>query len=203
MTIYYKDGFYNHENGGYVPQGAIEITEQTYRTLLEGQSAGKQIIADSEGKPILVEPQPSYLHEFKNGKWIISEKNKTALLQTEKAALILQLAAKTDELKAGLLVGYPETEIDSFYRQEKEALAWQADKTAETPMLTKIAEKRGVPFEILVKKVIEKASLFAGAIGDIIGLRQRIEDRINAATEQAELDVIKKEVKSWQLQKQN
>ncbi len=46
MAIYYKDGFYNDENGGYVPQGAVEITEQTYRTLLEGQSAGKQIIAD-------------------------------------------------------------------------------------------------------------------------------------------------------------
>ncbi|ANU82412.1 phage tail protein [Aggregatibacter actinomycetemcomitans] len=70
MAIYYKDGFYNDENGGYVPQGAVEITEQTYRTLLEGQSAGKQIIADRMGKPILIEPQPSPAQELKDGEWI-------------------------------------------------------------------------------------------------------------------------------------
>ncbi|MBN6067882.1 hypothetical protein HYE54_03670 [Aggregatibacter actinomycetemcomitans] len=171
--------------------------------VADGVDLDTKRLVDKNGKMVLVDAPENDFYTWNGRAWTISKKNQTALLQTEKAALILQLAAKTDELKAELLVGYPETEIDSFYRQEKEALAWQADKNAETPMLTKIAEKRGVPFEILVKKVIEKASLFAGAIGDIIGLRQRIEDRINAATEQAELDVIKKEVKSWQLQKQN
>lgn len=38
-------------------------------------------------------------------------------------------------------------EIESFYRQEKEALAWQADNSTETSMLTQIARNRGVPFE--------------------------------------------------------
>ncbi|WP_306172451.1 hypothetical protein [Avibacterium paragallinarum] len=37
MTIYFKSGFYH----GTAPEGAIEISEETYRTLLEGQSEGK------------------------------------------------------------------------------------------------------------------------------------------------------------------
>ncbi|BAS48424.1 hypothetical protein AANUM_1193 [Aggregatibacter actinomycetemcomitans NUM4039] len=101
MTMYYKDGFYNDENGGYVPQGAVEITEQTYRTLLDGQATGKQIIADNTGNPILVDPQPSHLHEFKNGKWIISEKNKTALLLEQRKTICAKINQLRDEKTAG------------------------------------------------------------------------------------------------------
>lgn len=145
----------------------------------------------------------SDLCEWDGKAWSISKKNQTELFNQQKEILILQLAAKTDELKAGLLVGYSQTEIDSFYRQEKEALAWQADKKAETPMLKKIAELRGVPFEVLVEKVIEKSNILADTIGAIIGIRQKLEDRINAAEEQVELDAIKNEVEKWQLQKAN
>ncbi|MFQ1022491.1 hypothetical protein ACIWO4_04135 [Avibacterium paragallinarum] len=47
MKIYYKDGFYHNT----APEGSVEISEETYRTLLEGQSEGKQIIPDERGYP--------------------------------------------------------------------------------------------------------------------------------------------------------
>lgn len=47
----------------------------------------------------------------------------TAYLSQRKETLLTTLANKADALKLGLLVGYPQTEIESFYRQEKEALA--------------------------------------------------------------------------------
>lgn len=152
-----------------------------------------------QDKLALVDKQPTPAHEWDGKDWVIPPAKMTALFAEQKESLIAQLANKTDKLKEGLLVGYPQTEIDSFYRQEKEALAWQADKKAETPMLKKIAELRGVQFEVLVEKVIEKANILADIIGEIIGVRQKIEDRINAATEQAELDAIKNEVEKWQL----
>ncbi|MFK5041000.1 DUF4376 domain-containing protein [Glaesserella parasuis] len=58
MTVFYKDGFYNNDHGGFVPEGACEISAETYRLLLEGQAQGKLIIADDEGNPILSEPPP-------------------------------------------------------------------------------------------------------------------------------------------------
>ncbi|MDG6310929.1 DUF4376 domain-containing protein, partial [Glaesserella parasuis] len=43
MTIYYKNGFYDNSYGGFVPDGAHKITDDTYRLLLEGQAQGKLI----------------------------------------------------------------------------------------------------------------------------------------------------------------
>ncbi|MDG6429564.1 DUF4376 domain-containing protein, partial [Glaesserella parasuis] len=63
MAIFYKDGFYNNDHGGFAPEGACEISEETYRLLLEGQAQGKLIVADDEGLPILVEPAPMPIEE--------------------------------------------------------------------------------------------------------------------------------------------
>lgn len=190
---FYIDGI--HE----IPSGLIEIADETYRTLLDGQSSGKQIIANKQGAPVLIEPQPSDAHELNLDtlQWIISKEKQDALFAKEKEALLNRLANKADEIKTNLLVGYPQTEIESFYRQEKEALAWQADNKVDTPMLKQIARVRGVPFEVLVEKVIEKASQFAVAIGVIIGQRQAFEDRLLALSSQKELDALKKEIEEW------
>jgi hypothetical protein len=67
-------------------------------------------------------------------------------------------------------------------------------------MLKQIARVRGVPFEVLVGKVIEKASQFAVAIGVIIGQRQAFEDRLLALSSQKELDALEKEIEEWKFQ---
>ena len=97
--------------------------------------------------------------------WVKDEAKIVELFMQRKEALLATLANKADTLKSSLLVGYPQTEIESFYRQEKEALAWRADNKVDTPMLKQIARVRGVHFDVLVEKVIEKASQFAVAIG--------------------------------------
>lgn len=50
-------GFYDTAIHGYnIPPDAVEITEAEHAALLEGQSQGKQITADENGHPILVDP---------------------------------------------------------------------------------------------------------------------------------------------------
>ncbi len=201
MTIYYKNGFFDDTDGGFVPESAVEISQETYLELLNGQSQGKQIIADKIGNPVLIDPQPSAAHELNNDtlQWEISAEKQTVLFAQQKESLLNKLADKADQLKNGLLAGYPQTEIESFYRQEKEALAWQADHNTLTPMLSQIAQNRGVPFEILVEKVIEKSAQFAVVIGIIIGQRQAFEDRLLALKTPEELTALEQEIKQWQL----
>ncbi|HHF5289495.1 TPA: hypothetical protein ACPO81_000543 [Haemophilus influenzae] len=184
-----------------IPEGAINITDEYYQQLLSGQSQGKQIIVDKAGNPILIDQQPSAAHQLNLDTltWEISAEKQTALFAQQKESLLNKLADKADQLKNGLLAGYPQTEIESFYRQEKEALAWQADNSTETPMLTQIAQNRGVPFEILVEKVIEKSAQFAVAIGIIIGQRQAFEDRLLALKTPEELTALEQEIEQWQL----
>ena len=132
--------------------------------------------------------------------WVKDEAKIIKLFMQRKEALLATLANKADTLKSSLLVGYPQTEIESFYRQEKEALAWKADNKVDTPMLKQIARVRGVPFDVLVEKVIEKASQFAVAIGFIIGQRQAFEDRLLALKTMEELTALEKEIEEWKFQ---
>lgn len=148
------------------------------------------------GRPM----QPTPAHDWNGSEWVISPEKQTAYLAQRKETLLSTLANKTDELKSGLLVGYPQTEIESFYRQEKEALAKQANPKAGTPMLEQIARVRGVPLDVLIEKVIEKSNQFAVAIGIIIGKRQQFEDRLMAIETLETLEQLEQEVSEWQFQ---
>ncbi|MGC6406226.1 hypothetical protein ACNO7K_07245 [Bisgaard Taxon 45] len=201
MTIYYKDGFFVDRQE--VPVDAVEISEETYIALLNGQSNGKLIISDKSGNPILIDPAPSSFHELKNGEWKITKAKQKEQLNAEKTRLILFTANKVDEMKSALLSGYPQAEIDSFYKQEKEALAYKADNSADTTLLKIIAQTRGVQFELLVEKVLEKSNQFSQAMGAIIGQRQKFEDRILATQSIEDLTVIENEVKTWRFELQS
>jgi len=200
--MYFKDGFFDDSYGGFVPEGAVEISQDKYLELLNGQAAGKQIIADKTGNPVLIDPQPSAAHELNLDTltWEISPEKQTALFEQQKEGLLNKLADKADQLKNSLLTGYPQTEIESFYRQEKEALAWQADHNTPTPMLSQVARVRGVPLDMLISKVIEKSAQFAVAIGIIIGQRQAFEDRLLALKTPDDLTALEQEIEQWQFQ---
>lgn len=202
MSYFYDvstKGFFLEGLHSEIPRTAIKLTDQQYKEFIDGQAQGKQIIADKTGHPVLIDPQPSETHELNLDtlRWEISTEKQAELFTDKKNYLLDKLANKADEIKSNLLVGYPQTEIESFYRQEKEALAWKADNKADTPMLKQIARVRGIPFDILVEKVIEKASQFAVAIGVIIGQRQAFEDRLLTLSSQKELDALKKEIEEW------
>ncbi|HHE3654987.1 TPA: hypothetical protein ACPDWD_002322 [Pasteurella multocida] len=157
----------------------------------------KQLVKNGN-EYMLVDKKPSDFYKWKNNKWVIDKEKQKEQLNAEKTRLVLFTANKVDEMKSELLSGYPQAEIDSFYKQEKEALAYKADNSADTPMLKIIAQTRGVPFELLVEKVLEKSSQFSHAMGSIIGQRQKFEDRILATESIEDLTVIENEVKEWQ-----
>ncbi|MFD1806260.1 hypothetical protein ACFSAV_07750 [Pasteurella oralis] len=183
-----------------IPQNLQDFVEIDIENELELDN--KQLIY-FKNEYILIDKCPDELHKWNGKKWIEDKLKKQARLQEVKAKLIDIIAERADNIKSNLLVGYPQTEIDSFYRQEKEALAYQEDKTADTPMLKMIAQARGVPFDLLVQKVIEKSNQFAVAIGVIIGQRQKFEDRILAAQNLEELENIKMEVAEWKFTLEN
>ena len=64
--IYYSastNGFYDKAiHGDSIPEDAVEITSEEHAALLEGNAAGKVIVADEDGKPVLQDP-PAPTHE--------------------------------------------------------------------------------------------------------------------------------------------
>ncbi|GGY03752.1 phage tail assembly chaperone [Paludibacterium paludis] len=50
-------GFYDRSiHCAAIPSDAVELTDAQYRALLDGQSAGKRIVAGADGKPVLADP---------------------------------------------------------------------------------------------------------------------------------------------------
>lgn len=60
MTKYYSKstgGFYDKDiHGDNIPSDAVEISDEDWESLLDGQSSGKVIGADANGKPELQDP---------------------------------------------------------------------------------------------------------------------------------------------------
>ena len=115
MTMYFKDGFFDDSYGGFVPEGAVEISQDKYIELLNGQSQGKQIIADKTGYPVLIDPQPSAAHilNLDTLTWEISAEKQTALLADSQT----QLIANIDEHAAKIYSTW--TRFESEYRERQ------------------------------------------------------------------------------------
>lgn len=103
-------------------------------------------------------------------------------LDESKAVKLSEINAAADRAIATLTATYPDREISTFDKQESEARAYAADPTASTPLLSALAQARGVPLDELVRRVLAKADAFAVASGSIIGQRQALEDRLDACT---------------------
>ena len=51
------NGFYDSSiNGNIMPNDVVEITQEYYQSLLQGQANGELIVADNSGYPILIMP---------------------------------------------------------------------------------------------------------------------------------------------------
>lgn len=103
-------------------------------------------------------------------------------LEQTKAAKLSEINKAADAAIATLTATYPDREISTFDKQESEARAYAADPTASTPLLSALAQARGIPLDELVRRVLAKADAFAVASGSIIGQRQALEDWLDACT---------------------
>ena len=117
MTMYFKDGFFDDTDDGFVPEGAVEISQDKYIELLNGQAQGKQIVAEKTGHPVLIAPQPSAAHvlNLDTLTWEISPEKQTALLAETQTRLI----ANIDEHAAKIYSTW--TRFESEYRERQAA----------------------------------------------------------------------------------
>lgn len=62
-------GFYSPTiHGDNIPADAVEISDEHYQSLLDGQSNGLKIVGDENGLPYLFTPPPPTLAELKAGQ---------------------------------------------------------------------------------------------------------------------------------------
>lgn len=128
-------------------------------------------------------PEPSEADLAPLGVTLIPDPVPTSeeLLAQAKADKLAEINAECQRMLESLTPTYPERELTTFDKQEIEARAYAADATASTPLLSALAAGRGIELADLVQRVIAKADAFTIASGFIIGQRQALEDRLDAA----------------------
>lgn len=107
-----------------------------------------------------------------------------------KAAKLVELAADFALRMGSVKAGYPDDEIQSWFDQKGEAVAFTANPSAATPLLSAMASARGITVADLAARVIANAAGYAAAAGLFIGKRQKYEDAVNAAADAAAIAAI-------------
>lgn len=169
-------GFYDwtvHKSG--IPEDVVEITDDQYRALLDGQAQGKVIAADANGRPILIDPPKPSLADAKAD----------ALRRVDAfaAAFRARIAGTADPI-----------EVAGWNNKLALAMAVKAGtaKPHEVAALQVEIDLRGFgeTLDQFVAKVATNAAKFSHAVGLIDGMKRRSQDAVMAAPSLEALDAV-------------
>ena len=107
-------------------------------------------------------------------------------LDEQKQAKIKQLHDKYQKMYSDYLAQYPKREVDSFAVKQAEAIAYNLDNTAPTPVIDALIKTSGDTKSDYVASVLAKVTALAGQEGQMVKIR----DSIKACTTQEDLDAI-------------
>jgi hypothetical protein len=112
------------------------------------------------------------------------------ILASLKARKLQQVNEAFEQASRPLTEEYPQTEVLTWPAQMAEALAWELDPNTPTPYLDGLADARQLDRLEFRQRTLAKVQQFKAASQALVGLRQRLEDQIEAATTAQELDAI-------------
>ena len=169
MKYYWKDGFYideihfdfDAETGEYtVPDGYIEITEELYHNLLDGQAAGKRIMTGADGLPELADPPQPSLDERKTAAvatlWGNYKAHQQKYVDPEDLTLAVVCAAKGSAKGAAVQAWV--LALWAAYYQVKDAIEAAVDADA-LAAINLVPDAENVP-PYTIRELNEEAAAF-------------------------------------------
>lgn len=186
MTMYYQNGFYKEPT-----ENAVAISNQAYETLIIGQSQGKTIIADDNGYPILIDPQPSPYHVLHGKEWIIDDEKKQAYLAT-----LRQKLSDDIDNKAADISTYWTRFINEYQEREAAALAFkQADYQGEPSVyITSFSSVAGLDNQAAVELILKQAAELRVLQEQLAIQRMRKYELKNEALDESQLQAIYQDI---------
>ena len=190
-----------------IPAGLpIEWDENNYCSAFVLESDGKS--EDFRVFPFYTAAEPTHdkftqgVREtdpiFVDGRWTqnwdvysLTEQEISAKLAELVAENRTALTTEYERRMQAIAAGYPPSERESWPVQTSEAYALLADPQASTPWIDAAASARGLDRVELAQRIVAKDAQYRVISGTLSGVRQRIEDQIDAAgDDQAALKAI-------------
>ena len=169
------------------------ITIYTWDAL--GNFSGTAEVDPYEAMPVqstTQQPEHETMH-WTGGGWAIGllEAPEPSGVTVSADQLRTALTAEYERRMQAIAAGYPPSERESWPVQTSEAYVLLADSTAPTPWIDAASAARGLDRVELAQRIVAKDAQYRIISGTLSGVRQRIEDQIDAAgDDQAALQAI-------------
>ncbi|OSI20411.1 tail fiber assembly protein [Neisseria dumasiana] len=209
LDVYARDGSY------LIPGGCIDVEPPAnrdghaarwtgsgweYITDHRGKTAyqtadGQAVIVDAVGElsdGLTFDAPPSHWHTWGGKQWVLAEQAAAEQLAQAKAAKLAEInaAAQSYVCQIAKTDDVPEFERQTWPLQANEALAWEQNPSAPTPLLAQIAADRGCDLDGLRAKALQKAKQFAALSASVAGQRQAYADRLEQAQDVDKVEAI-------------
>jgi len=116
-------------------------------------------------------------------------------LEEAKAAKLAEINSACDAILDTAVSSYPQSEVLTFDQQVSEVEKYQTSRNpASAPLLSALANARGISLDELCLRVITKRAQFSTLSGVVIGQRQRLEDILDTLTTIEEVKAFKVDI---------
>lgn len=134
------------------------------------------------GQKYTLDPMLGHIEKAEAGVWgDIAPLNQTEIdIVAERAKAISQSAIDdVYNLQIKSIVGnIPQSEIDTWPKQESQALAYTADNTVTVPFIQNLATARGLTLPLMAEKILVKAALYEDLSSKALGQKHAAEDAL-------------------------
>ena len=177
MAIYYSKntgGFYDSAiHGKNIPAAALEITIEEYRALMHGQSQGKRISSDSDGRPVLIDSPPIS----------VAGRRTTAKINID----IVVGKARARYVSAGQLIE------EEYHLTRQQTLAWRAAGSLADSVPASIqawADAAGITAEEAAASIEQIATYWESVLLKVRQLRLAGKASVDASANTADFDAV-------------
>lgn len=147
--------FYDTNMHAAIPADAVAITDQQWREFIDHPGARRWA-----------------------GAAVVPYAWPPASVAAAASVRIAGINTECNQRLAAVTAAYPSSEIASWDKQELEARAYMADPAASVPLITTLAQSRGLTVADLAARILAKADQYAVKAGAIIGRRQARVDQV-------------------------
>ncbi len=164
----------------------MEETSEHFKDLKRNRAGGIEgvLINDKypNGVKYSLDPALGHIEKAEAGEWgdilPLNQSDLDFISGQEAKTKQVEINDNYNQKIIAIIGRIPQYEIDTWPKQEAQALAWQADNNAVVPFIQNLAEERGLELADLVVRILAKAAAFEDLSSKALGQKHAAEDAL-------------------------
>ena len=126
-------------------------------------------------------------------KYYLTNEDREMAVKFNKFVMLKVIADRFSEKMKNLIVDASDLEMATWEEQKREALLFQSDNTASTPLIDILAAGRNITRETLVNKILTNVESYKVKLANLLVEQQQLEQRVKSCVSIADCHRLKHE----------